>query len=55
MENLLGVATDGERPWLKIYSATTEPTLLLQQLVDAAEGQGRRKDRIARRVYRPRR
>lgn len=55
MEDLIGVATDGERPWLKMYSATTEPTLSLQQVVDAAEAEGRRKDRTTKRTYRPRR
>ncbi|MDY1549579.1 MobA/MobL family protein [Luteibacter sahnii] len=55
MEDLLGVATNRERPWLKMYSATTEPTLSLQQMVDAAEAEGRRKDRTTKRAYRPRR
>lgn len=55
MDDLLTVATGHERPWLKLYSATTEPTMTLQQIVDAAEAEGRRKDRVTRRVHRPRR
>lgn len=55
LDDLIGVATGHERPWLKLYSATTEPTMSLQQIVDAAEAEGRRKDRTTRRVHRPRR
>lgn len=56
VERLVDVANASERPWLKLYSATKEPTLSLQKLVDAAEAteeDPREVDRTTQKAYRP--
>ncbi|MDF3982173.1 MobA/MobL family protein [Luteibacter sp. PPL554] len=56
LQQLIGVANAEEQPWLKLYTASNEPTLSLQKLVDAAEASGeeqRKVDRTTQKAFRP--
>ncbi len=53
VEELLEVANADEQPWLKLYAATSEPTMSLQKLVNAAEAEGRNVNRTAQKAHRP--
>lgn len=53
VEELLEVANADEQPWLKLYAATSEPTMSLQKLVNAAEAEGRNVNRTAQKTHRP--
>jgi hypothetical protein len=55
LQQLIGVANSDEQPWLKLYTASNEPTLSLQKLVDAVEASGeeqRKVDRTTQKAFR---
>lgn len=51
--DLVGVAAEDELPWLKLLGATSEPTLSLQKLADAAEAGERKSSQGAQHAFRP--